>query len=46
MSKGKNSSHSSGIRAILFFLNLLISDEWQREGGKGQTKKDRAGTEK
>lgn len=43
---GKNSSHSSSIRAILFLLNLLISDEWQRDEGKGRTRKDRAETEK
>lgn len=42
----KNSSHSSGIRAILCLLNLLISDEWQRDEGKGQTRKDRAEMEK
>lgn len=42
----KNSSHSSSIRAILFLLNLLISDEWQRDEEKGQTRKDRAETEK
>lgn len=42
----KNSSPSLSIRAILFLLNLLISDEWQRDEGKGQTRKDRAETEK
>lgn len=42
----KNSSHSWSIRAILFLLNLLISDEWQRDERKGQTRKDREETEK
>lgn len=42
----KNSSHSSSIRAILFLRNLLISEEWQRDEGKGQMGKDRAEMEK
>lgn len=46
MGKGKTSPHSSNIREILFLLNLLISDEWQRDEGKGQTRKDRAESEK